>query len=130
MKNQLTLIIGSTTLLFTSIVLAATVSPAHAVDHGDNGGANYAGVEWDFAQVTSVSGVCGRSPCTSVKPEYTVRATVRNNGQVCNEQLDFSNEALTFGQKAYTLCGQPAIIMGSPGGTMRAYYHAPNGTED
>jgi hypothetical protein len=49
MKNQLALIIGSTTLLFTSIVLAATVSPAHAVDHGDNGGANYAGVEWDFA---------------------------------------------------------------------------------
>jgi hypothetical protein len=122
MKNKLALILGSASLAFTSTVLLVATSPAFAVDHGDNGGANYAGIEWNFGTITSRTGNCGRGPCTDLKPRYTVKATVRTNGKVCNDHRDFSDEALIFEQKAYSLCGRPAIIMGSPGGTMRAYY--------
>ena len=97
MKNKLALILGSASLAFTSTVLLAATSPAFAVDHGDNGGANYAGVEWDFAQQTSVTAVtCGRGPCTSLKPYFVVKATVRNDGKVCNEEKNFSPIIVTM----------------------------------
>ena len=130
MKNKLALIFGSASLAFTSTVLLAATSPAFAVDHGDNGGANYAGVEWDFAQQTSVTAeVCGKGPCTSLKPHFVVKATVRNDGKVCNEEKNFSDEALGFDGKAFLLCGQPAIITGMPVNTMRAYYRTPHGEQ-
>ena len=117
--------------LIFSLVLSGSIVSANAeVTHEDEGRANYVGVEWSFAYINKQVGHnCGEGSCLGLSPSYIVRVTVRRNGQVtCNEQYDFSHEALSYKGKWYWLCGQPAIIEG-PGDTLRTYYNVPGVAE-
>lgn len=118
---------------FSVLSLASVTLPAAAKNPvGYDGSGSYAGVRWRFG-TTSSSKRCpgGRGRCASHSPSYTVTATIIKNGKVtCKESQDFSHDTLNYGGKWYWVCGQPAIIHGNYSDTMRAYYKAPNGTNE
>jgi hypothetical protein len=120
-------IVVASLLMLGSVAGAQEQKPS--VTHGYNGGPNYAGINWHFADINSQTGNCGAGPCFSLSYDNRVSATVIQNGKVvCNEQTDLGKD---FDGKWFWLCGQPAIIDGTnTDGTLRAYYHAPNGTEN
>jgi hypothetical protein len=125
----LKLSLGISAYIFASSLMS--FNPASAEVRVGYKGGNYAGVKWSFGTVTKHTGDCGSGPCFEQEPYYTVTATIIKNGQVtCSEQHDFSHDTTNYGGKSYWLCGQPAIIHGNYGETMRAYYHAPNGTNE
>ena len=112
------------------LLLLLPVSPAFAaVDHGYNGGDNYAGVQWHLGIKSEIgpssAGVEGFGLGNSQSPDYWVEVTIRNNGNItCDERHDFSDDALNYQGQWYWLCGQPAIITGPSDDS--AYYKVPN----
>lgn len=108
--------------LFPLLLVLASVSPAAAVDYKDEGG-NYVGVQWHFEINNSIRGQCGSAPCMKQTPNYWVAVTKRINGETCNEQYNFTAEALNYKGKFYQLCGQPAIIEGASDNS--TYYNVP-----